>query len=149
MLNEGLPCLTLAIACAYAVAAIAFLLKCLLPRLAGRWFGWAFMPAILACTLIVPADRIGLRAIAAFLVNEVAMKVVDYFRHDRPPNSREYASFLFPFPFLAVVFPDHKRRLAKPDDPWPHFVRLALGTIGVVAGFTFLKWTQNVAYLQS
>jgi len=107
------------------------------------------MPVILGCTLLVPADRIGLRALTAFVVNEVALKVVDFLRQKPRPTLREFLWLLVPFPTLAVVYPDHKRRLAQPDDPWPHVIRLILGTIGVVAGFKLTIEAQYVPLLQS
>ena len=139
----------MAVAGSYAVAGLAPLLARLLPKTAQPSIGWLFAPAIWMSVLLIPADRIGLRALAAFLVNEVALKVVDYFRRERTGGLREYFWFLIPFPTLAVVFPDHKRRLARPDDPWPHVLRLVLGLLGVAVGVLVLIAARHVAVLRS
>jgi len=141
--------LALAIACAYAMAAFAFLMKQRFPKLDGRWIGWILMPAILACPLFLSADRIMLRALAAFLVNEVAMKVVDFFRRNRSLSFRDFVWLMVPFPTLAIVFPKYKRRLAQPDDPWPHLVRIVVGSLWVVASFMLLHQAQRVDFLRS
>jgi D-alanyl-lipoteichoic acid acyltransferase DltB (MBOAT superfamily) len=84
-----------------------------------------------------------------FVVNEVALKVVDSFRRDRSLTFHEYLWFLVPFPSLAVVYPNHKRRLAKPDNPWPQLIRLILGVAGVTAGFALTSAARHASLLQS
>jgi len=145
----GLLSFALSIAAANSIAIIAVVLKTRLRPAVGRWIGWLIMPAILVCPVFIPADRIGLRALAAFLVNEAAMKVVDYCSRRPNPNLREFLWFLIPFPTLAVIFPDHKRRLLMPDSPWQHLVRLIVGTIVVASGIAILYWTTTVRLLQS
>jgi len=141
--------LTAAVALAYVLAMLAPLLKRLLPKSATRWIGWILLPAIWSCVLLIPPDRIGVRALAAFLVNEVALKVVDYFRCERTGGLREYYWLLIPFPTLAVVFPDHKRRLARRDNPWPHILRLTAGTIGILLGILVLYAARHIDALRS
>src|SRR5262249_20575429 len=50
------------------------------------------------------------------------------------PALGEYFRFLVPFPVFAVVYPDHRRRLARPDRPWPHALRILGGLAGVALG---------------
>jgi hypothetical protein len=138
-----------AVVAAYAIAALAPVLATLLPRSARRWMGWALLPAIEACILLIPPERVGFRAGAAYLVNEVAFKVVDWFGRERRPGLREYFRFLIPFPTLAVVFPYHKRRLAMPDDPWRHLVALILGPLVVAASITLLLVAKHVEVLRT
>ena len=101
--------------------------------------GLVFRDRILACPLLIPADLVGLRAAAVFVSVELVFKMVDFLRHrgrgwDRYV-AREYCRFLIPFPVLAVVYPDHKRRLARPDRPWPHILRILGGSACVAAGW--------------
>lgn len=145
----GLLSLALSITVANTIAVLAVILKTQLPPPTCRWIAWTFMPAILLCPLFIPADRIGLRALAAFLVNEAAMKVVDYCSRRQIPNLREFLWFLIPFPSLAVVFPDHKRRLLRSDSPWPHIARLIVGSLVVASGIAILHWATTVSVLQS
>jgi hypothetical protein len=149
MLNDAVWRLAAAVVGAYAIAALVPLLKRLLPQSVAGWIGWLLAPAIWASVLLIPPDRIGLRALAAFLVNEVALKVVDYFRRDRTEGLREYFWFLIPFPTLAVVFPDHKRRLARPDDSWLHVLRIVLGLLGILIGVLVLIVARQVGVLRS
>jgi hypothetical protein len=145
---EGLREFALAVVVANAAALLAFILKSRLPNVAGRRIGWLFMPAILICPLFIPADQIGLRALAAFLVNEVAMKVVDYCSRGRNPSLRDFLWFLIPFPSLAVVFSEHNRRLLAPDRPWPHIARLIVGSLVVTTSFLLLHQAKRIAVLQ-
>jgi len=138
-----------AVVAAYVVAATGPFFRRSVPQWMASWIGWGLSLPIWAAVLLVPSDRIGLRALTAFVVNEVALKVVDFFRRKRLMSFREYLWFLFPFPTLAVVYPDHKRRLPHPDEPWPHVIRLVLGKIGVVAGFKLTIDAQHVTVLQS
>lgn len=104
--------------------------------------GWFSAAVCLACPLLIPADRVGLRAIAVFVSAELGLKMVDFLRRrDGWGRSiaREYGLFLIPFPVLAVVYPDHKRRLARPGPPWPHVPRILGGSACAAAGLVLMR----------
>jgi hypothetical protein len=97
----------------------------------------------LACPLLIPRDHVGLRAAAVFASIELTFKIADFLkRHcgvwDRQ-IARQYSWFLVPFPALAVVYPDHKRRLTRPDRPWPHVLRIVVGSACVAAGLVLVN----------
>ncbi|MDB5350681.1 MAG: acyl-CoA cholesterol acyltransferase [Planctomycetota bacterium] len=105
--------------------------------------GWCAAVGALACPLLIPADLVVFRAASAFVSTDVVFKMVDFLRHHRREwdglVAREYCRFLIPFPVLSIVYPDHKRRLARPDCPWPHIVRILGGTAGVAAGIVLVR----------
>lgn len=139
---EQLGWLLLAIALAYGCALAVPLLG---------WFrGWLLTPAgwcsalgCLACPLLIPTNQVGLRAAAVFVSVELALKIADFLRRRRigwdRSVVREYCRFLIPFPVLAVVYPDHKRRLARPDRPWPSISRILAGSACVAAGVVLVR----------
>lgn len=115
--------------------------------------GWCSATGCLASPLLIPADLVGLRAAAVFVSAELVFKVVDFLRHQGrgwdSHASREYCRFLIPFPILAVVYPNHKRRLLRPDRPWPHILRILGGSACVVAGLVFVRSISMNAAVQS
>jgi hypothetical protein len=105
------------------------------------------VPAVLACPLLISSENVGLRAAAACVSADLAFKMVDFFRqrgHDGPALG-EYLRFLVPFPVFAVVSPDHRRRLAQPDRPWPHALRILGGLAGVASGLLLARAKRGVA----
>jgi hypothetical protein len=150
---EHLGWLALAFTVAYGCALVVPLL--------GWWSrgrlltpaGWCSATGCLACPLLIPADRVGLRAAAVFVSVELVFKMVDFLRHRGRgwdgDAAREYCRFLLPFPVLAVVYPDHKRRLARPDRPWPHVLRILGGSAGVAAGLVLVRSISVSAVVQS
>ncbi len=133
----------LAIATAYLCALAVSLL--------GRWLRGRLLAlavccssiACLACPLLIPADRIGLRAAAVFLSAELVFKMFDFFRHRGRSwdgqVARAYCRFLVPFPVLAVVYPHHKVRLACSDPPWPHILWILGSSACVAAGLYLVR----------
>ncbi|WP_165250617.1 MBOAT family O-acyltransferase [Paludisphaera soli] len=140
----------LAVAVAFACAAAAPLLNGRSRvRLAGRRARWC-APAILAAPLLIPPDRVGLRAAAAVLAADLALKVLDFFPRGTgrgPAGYREYVRLLVPFPIFAVVYPAHKRRLPRPDAPGPHVARVLAGTAGFVAALSVLHALSSMEWL--
>src|SRR4028118_101731 len=133
---ERLGWLLLAIAVAYGLAlAVPLLAR---RRRLPNWAGWCFTVAALACPLLIPADFVGFRAASAFVSTDLAFKMVDFLRqHGRTWDAvvtREYFRFLVPFPVFAIVHPNHKRRLPRPDRPWRHIPRILAGSVVVAAG---------------
>src|SRR5690242_3325362 len=126
---ENVGWLSLAILVAYGCAAVAPLLRCRLRGRVGDLAGWCLVPVIAACPLLIPAANMALRAVSAFVSADIIFKMVEYFRHrghaGRGVVLREYYRFLIPFPVLSVVYPDHKRRLLRPESPWPQVLRLS------------------------
>jgi hypothetical protein len=145
--------LFLAIFVAYGCAALAPLLRYRLGGRAGVFAGWCCVPIILLCPLLIPNAYVGLRAISAFASAEIGFKIVDYFRNwgrvERSTVLRDYYRFLIPFPVLAAVFPDHKRRLTRRESPWPQVLRLLAGTAGVVLAVLALRALCRIAAVQS
>lgn len=128
-----------AFGCAMVVPLVGFRCRGRLSEAAA----WCAVLGILACPLFIPSANIGLRAASAFVSIDLAFKVVDFFRYRsnvrHSVTLREYYWFLIPFPVLSIVYPDHKRRLRQPDNPWPHVARLGMGTLGFTAGCVLLK----------
>jgi hypothetical protein len=115
--------------------------------------GWFSATGCLACPLLIPAHLVGLRAAAVFISVELVFKMVDFLRH-RGCNwdgyvAREYCRFLVPFPVLAVVYPDLRCRLAHPDRPWPHILRILGGSACVAAGLVLMRAISMNAVFQS
>jgi MBOAT, membrane-bound O-acyltransferase family len=141
--------ITVAYACALAVPLLAWWSR-------GRLLtpaGWCSATGCLACPLLIPADLVGLRAAAVFVSAELVFKMVDFLRHRgggwNGHAAREYCRLLIPFPILAVVYPDHRRRLARPDGPWPHILRILGGSACVAAGLVFMRSISTNPLVQS
>jgi hypothetical protein len=62
---------------------------------------------------------------------------------------RGYYRFLVPFPSLATVYPDHKRRLRRRESPWPYLMSLVGGAAGFTAAIVAVRWFRGVALLRS
>jgi hypothetical protein len=141
--------LMLAILVTYACAIVAPLPRHQLRNRTGALIGWCFVPVIFACPLLIPPAHVGLRAASAFASGDICVKMADYFRHwatiDRGVVLRDYYRFLIPFPVLAAAFPDHKRRLLRPQSPWPHVARVLGGTAGfAIALLTVRSLSGNI-----
>jgi hypothetical protein len=133
-----------AILLAYGCAALAPLPRCSRRRArVGALFGWSCVALILACPALIPPARVGLRAASAFASGDLAFRLVDYFRQwDRLPPSvvlREYYRFLIPFPILSPIYPDHKRRLSRPEDPRPQVRHLVAGSLGFAVALAAVR----------
>src|SRR3954468_276110 len=135
--------LLLAFTVAYGCAVVAPL-----PRLRSRskaavLAAWCLVPVVLACPLLIPPASVGLRAASAVISGDIAFKIVDYFRRwdrlDRRTILRDYYGLLIPFPAFAVVYPDHRRRLLRPESPWPQVLRIAVGIACVVGAVLTLR----------
>lgn len=135
--------------CALAVPLMGWWSRGRIPIAAG----WCSAAGALACPLLIPADLVVFRAASAFVSTDLAFKMVDFLRHHGRAwdgiVARDYCRFLIPFPVLSIVHPDHKRRLARPDRPWPHVLRILGGTAGVAAGIVLVKMTSGNATLRS
>jgi hypothetical protein len=96
---------------------------------------------------------VGLRAAAVFVSVELVFKMTDFLRHRGRgwdgDVAREYCRFLIPFPILAVVYPSHKCRLARPDRPWPHLLRILSGSACVVVGLVLVRSISMNVVVQS
>jgi len=145
--------LLLALAAAYGCALAVPLAGWLSPGRLLIPVAWCAVAGCLACPFLIPADRVGLRAAAVFASAELVFKMVDFLRHRGRGwdghTAREYCRLLVPFPALAVVYPDHKRRLARPDRPWPHVLRILGGSACVAAGFVLVRSVSANAAVQS
>jgi hypothetical protein len=145
--------LFLAVLIAYGCAVVAPLLRYRLRGRAGALVGWSLVPVVLACPLVIPSPNVGLRAASAFVSGDITFKLVESFRHwrrgERGLALREYYRFLVPFPVLAAVYPDHKRRLLRPESPWPQVLRLLGGVVGCALALLALKALSGIALVRS
>jgi hypothetical protein len=151
MQRSGWLLLAFAVAygCALAVPLLGWWSRGRLPISAG----WCSAAGALACPLLIPADLVMFRAASAFVSTDLAFKMVDFLRHHGREwdgaVARKYCRFLIPFPVLSVVYPNHKRRQARPDRPWPHVLRILGGTAGVAAGIVLARTLSGNATLRS
>ena len=137
--------LWLAIVVAYGCAVVAPVLRYWLRGRVGAFVGWCFVPIILVCPLLIPSPNLGLRAASAYASVDILFKMVDYFRI----VLGEYYRFLIPFPVLAAVYPDHKRRLPRPESPWPQVVRVFGGIVGVIIALLAVNALSRIALVRS
>ena len=95
----------------------------------------------------------GLRAASAFVSGDITFKMVEYFRHwgnvERSIVLRDYYRFLIPFPVFSAVYPDHKRRLLRPESPWPQVLRLFGGIVGITMALLAVRALSGIALLRS
>ena len=145
---EGVARLLLAIATSWGCGTAAGIIRF---RSQGRAASWCLVPVVLACPLLIPSEDVALRAAAAWVSGDLAFKMVDFCRHRRRdgPVLREYVRFLVPFPVFAVVYPDHRRRLAQPDRPWPHALRILGGLAGIALGVLLALAKRGVSPFRS
>jgi hypothetical protein len=145
--------LFLAVLIAYGCAVVAPLPRYRLRGRVGSLVGWCLVPIVLACPLLIPSANIGLRAASAFASGEIIFKMVESFRHwahgERSMLLRDYYRFLIPFPVLSAVYPDHKRRLLRPESPWPQVLRLFGGMVGVTVALQAIRALSRLALVRS
>jgi hypothetical protein len=150
---KNLGWLVLAILVAYGCAVVAPLPRYRLRGRVGALVGWCFVPIILACPLLIPSANVGLRAASAFASGDITFKMVEYFRHwghvDRSLVLRDYYRFLIPFPVLSAVYPDHKRRLLRPESLWPQVLRLFGGIVGCTIAVQAIIALSRIALVRS
>src|SRR5262245_61468666 len=145
--------LLLALLVAYGCAVVAPVLRYWLRGRVGAFVGWCFVPIILVCPLLIPSENVGLRAASAFASTEIIFRMVDFFRHwgnvGRSVVLRDYYRFLVPFPVLSAVYPEHKRRLLRPERPRPQVLRLVGGIVGFTVALQAIKALPRIPLLQS
>lgn len=145
--------LLLALLFTYGCAVIAPLIRLKARGKLGLLAAWSPAPLVLAGPLFIPSAKVGLRAAGAVIAIDVAFKIVDAFRRwDRPGRGgalRDYYRFLIPFPVFAVVYPDHRRRLARPEPPGPQLARVVIGIAGVAAAVLTLKLLSSSVLIRS
>jgi hypothetical protein len=145
--------LFLAIFLAYGCAVVVPLLRYRPWGRVGAFVGWCFVPIVLVCPLLIPSANVGLRAASAFASGEIIFKIVEYFRHlGKAKQSmvlRDYYRFLIPFPVLAAIYPDHKRRLLRPESRRPEILRVLAGIIGFILALLAVRTLSSFALLRS
>jgi hypothetical protein len=145
--------LVLAVLIAYGCAAIAPLLRDRLRGRVGALVGWCLVPIVLACPVLIPSANVGLRAASAFASGDITFKLVESFRHwghgRRSLGLRAYYRFLIPFPVLSALYPDHKRRLSRPESPWPQVLRVLGGVVGCALALLALRTLSSIAPVRS
>ncbi len=140
--------LVLAIATAWGLAIVAGAIR---TWPLGRAVSWWFLPLVLVCPLLIPSENLKLRALTACVAGDLGFKMVDFFRHRgrHGLGFGEYIRFLVPFPVFAVVYPDHRRRLATPDLPWPHVWRILGGVVGLSLGLSLVMAKRDLTLFRS
>ncbi len=150
---RSLGWLVLAIVAVYGCAAAALLLRRRIGGRAGAVAGWGFVATTFACPLLIPAASSGLRAGAAFFSADVMFKLVDIFRRRSrsgwDATLRQNLWFLVPFPAFSAVDPDHKRRLRRPENPWPQVGRIVGGTAGCLLAVLVLTTLTRLGPVRS
>jgi hypothetical protein len=145
--------LFLAILIAYGCAVAAPLLRYRFRGRVGAIVGWCIVPIVLVCPLLIPSANVGLRAASAFASGDITFKLADYFRHwgnvKRSVILREYYRFIIPFPVLSAVYPDHKRRLLRPESPWPQVLRVFGGIVGFTIAFLAVRALSGLSQVRS
>jgi hypothetical protein len=145
--------LLLAFAVAYGCAVVAPLLRLRSRSKPVVLAAWCLVPMVLACPLLIPSASPGLRAASAVISGDIAFKMVDYFRRwdrlDRIAILRNYYGLLIPIPLFAVVHPDHRRRLPRPENPGPHVLRLVVGIAGLGGAMLTLRVLSSSVLIRS
>ncbi len=145
--------LFLTILIAYGCAVAAPLLRYRLRGTVGAFVGWCMVPIIVVCPLLIPSANVGLRAASAFASGDITFKMVEYFRRwgrvEPRIVIREYYRFLIPFPVFSAVYPDHKRRLLRPESPWPQVLRLFGGIVGSIMALLAVRALSGIALFRS
>ena len=145
--------LLLAIVTAYGCAVVAPLLRYRLGGRVGAVAGWCIVPIVMVCPVLIPSANVGLRAASAFASGEITFRIVEYFRHwgdvERSRAFRDYVRFLIPFPVFSAVYPDHKRRLLRPESPWPQVLRLLGGIVGCIIAVQAIRALNQIALIRS
>ena len=145
--------LFLAILIAYGCAVVAPLPRYRFRCRFAAFVGWCIVPIILVCPLLIPSANVGLRAVSVFASIDITFKLVEYFRLwgnvERSSALRDYYRFLIPFPVLSAVYPDHKRRLLRPESAWPQVLRLFGGIVGFTVAFLAVRALSSIAVLRS
>jgi MBOAT, membrane-bound O-acyltransferase family len=130
--RQAVVAFLLAVSVAYVVAAALYpvLHWRSLPAVVGKLL---VVAAVLACPLLIPAERIVGRAFAALVCGDLFFRLTDLTRQARRSGAtvatwQEYAWFLIPFPVLLVVY-GAKERLGSMSNPTAivALVRLAVG----------------------
>ena len=116
--RQAVVAFLLAVSVAYFVAAALYPV---LHWQSSRAVAWKMFVAatVLACPLLIPAERIVGRAFAALVCGDLFFRLTDLTRQVRRAGTRlatwqDYAWFLIPFPALLVVY-GAKERLGSPS----------------------------------
>ncbi len=145
--------LFLAILLAYGCAAIAPLLRYPFRGRVGALVVCCVVSIVLVCPMLIPSANVGLRAASAVASGDITFKMVECFRHrgdvGRGMVLGDYYRFLIPFPVFSAVYPDHKRRLPRPESPWPQFLRLFGGIVGITIALWAIRALSGIALVRS
>jgi hypothetical protein len=150
---KNLGWLFLSIFAAYGCAVVAPLLRYGLRGRVGAFAGWCFLPIILVCPWLIPSANVGQRVVCALVSVDIFFKMVDYFRlwgkMEWGNVLGDYYRFLIPLPVFSAVYPDHKRRLLRPESPWPQLVRLLGGIVGCIMAVLAIKALSRIDLVRS
>lgn len=145
--------LSLAVATAYAIALAAWPILHAWGRTAAV-FATLSAIAVLLTPLLIPADRIVLRAMAAYLAVELMFKMLDYSRRQRCRDGDvvrlgEYLRFLIPFPTMLVVFGQRERRLPTDRPRTRDVLRVVSAAALFATGFGLVHFVSQFAVVRS
>ncbi len=150
---ENVGWLVLAILAAYGCAVVVPLLRRSVGGSVGDVAGWGLVPIVWVWPLLIPSANLGWRAAAAFVSGDITFKIVEFLRHtahgEPDITLHDYYRFLIPFPVLAAVYPDQRRRLSRPESPWPQLLRLCGGVVGVAVALLANHALSRLALVRS
>lgn len=145
--------LLIAILVQYLIALACF--RLMSGRSIVKWVAlWAAVGALAASPLIIPREHIPLRAAAAFLGTDWALRLIDCARQHRQAPGRlltwsTYCGFLIPFPVLLVVFNLRNRRVTSAASRVAGVWRVLFGGATQVAVVYVVLASRSNAALQS
>jgi hypothetical protein len=102
--------------------------------------------------LLIPADRVGLRAIAAFVMGDLFFRLIDVLRQRYQKgvdavSYRDCALFLVPFPVLLVVYADSLKARGRARPGWRDAMRIVTGAALAMGAFLLVLQAAQSATL--
>jgi hypothetical protein len=112
------------------------------------------LAACVASLFVIPAEHVDVRALTAFPLTDLMLRVIDFGRQSRAGRTarctwREYCQFLVPAPLLLVVFGQKDRRLADRAAWKTDLARFAGGAAVLGLGTVCLLLAQRSSLLRS
>lgn len=121
------------------------------PSAIAQWFVTA---ACAAALFLIPSEQVVLRALTAFPLTDLMLRVTDFGRQSRAGRTTNctwgwYSRFLVPVPLLLVVFGQKDRRLADHTAWKADLSRFAGGALVLGVGTVCLLLAQHSSLLRS
>lgn len=150
---RGFEWFVVAILSAYGCATLAYVLWFSSQRRTIRIIALAVVSTIPCVMLVIPAERIQLRALFAFLAIDLVFKFIDLARGPADDQARvgphRYLCLLAPFPILAIVHAKHRQRLINKDMIMPHLIRICVGIVGIITALLLLDRVSSIPIVRT